>query len=119
MASVLVVEDNPDLRDMYAEILSMGDHDTRTAETAAEAVAAVQVERPSVLVLDLGIAGGVEPVLAELRGEPRVAVILASGARDLAERASEIGAQYLQKPFGPEQLLEAVERAARHEPLAR
>jgi DNA-binding response OmpR family regulator len=61
-----------------------------------------------VVVLDLGIAGGVEPVLDALRGDPPVHVILASGARDLPERAAAIGATYLQKPFGPEQLLQAL-----------
>jgi DNA-binding NarL/FixJ family response regulator len=38
-------------------------------------------------------------------------VILASGARDLPERAAALGAAaYLLKPFGPEQLIAAVEK---------
>lgn len=114
MASVLVVEDNADLRDMYAEILSLGRHTTRTVETAAEAIAALAAGRPDVVVLDLGIAGGVEPVMAALRATSElsgVRVILASGARDLVERAQTLGTAYLQKPFAPELLLEAVQRA--------
>jgi DNA-binding response OmpR family regulator len=114
VAAVLVVEDNADLRDMYEEILSIGNHATRTAETADEAIAALHVARPDVLVLDLGIAGGIAPVMEALRATPALAgvhVILASGARDLVEQATTWGAAYLQKPFAPELLLEAVARA--------
>ena len=110
MASVLVVEDSADLRDMYLEILSLDGHAVRAAETAAEAIAAVGADPPSVVVLDLGIAGGVTELLATLGPDPQV--ILASGARDLPERAAALGAAYLLKPFAPEQLLAAVAAAA-------
>jgi two-component system nitrogen regulation response regulator NtrX len=116
VAAVLVVEDNADLRDMYEEILSIGSHATRTAETADEAIAALTAARPDVIVLDLGIAGGITPVMEALRAAPALAgvhVILASGARDLVEQATALGTAYLQKPFAPELLLAAVERAAR------
>jgi DNA-binding response OmpR family regulator len=107
--SVLIVEDNADLRDMYQEILTMGGHAVRLAETAAEGVAALEAARPDVVLLDLGIAGGVSGLLAALRPETRV--ILASGARDLPERAAALGVSaYLLKPFGPEQLLAAIEK---------
>jgi two-component system nitrogen regulation response regulator NtrX len=111
MASVLVVEDSADLRDMYLEILSLDGHAVRAAETAAEAIAAIGAERPAVVVLDLGIAGGVAELLATLGPGPQV--ILASGARDLPERAAALGAAFLLKPFAPEQLLAAVADAAK------
>jgi DNA-binding response OmpR family regulator len=106
--SVLVVEDNADLRDMYQEILTMSGHTVRLAETAAEALAIVAEARPDVVLLDLGIAGGITSLTASLGSGTHV--ILASGARDLAERAAALGAAaYLLKPFGPEQLIAAVE----------
>jgi DNA-binding NtrC family response regulator len=113
VASVLVIEDNADLRDMYAEILAIGGHAARAVETAEEAITAIAAARPEVVVLDLGIAGGSEPVVQALRAGPPVALILASGARDLAEQAAALGAAHLQKPFAPDQLLDAVERAVR------
>jgi CheY-like chemotaxis protein len=120
VALVLVIEDNADLRDMYAEILAIGGHAARAVETADEALAAIASARPEVVVLDLGIAGGPDPVVEALRTGPLdemgvppkpPALILASGARDLAERAAALGAAHLQKPFAPEQLLQAVDRA--------
>lgn len=107
-----MVEDNADLRDMYAEILGMGGHEVRGAETAADALAAIRESLPDVAVLDLGIAGGADEVIKALRARPaekQVALILASGARDLFERGSALGAACLQKPFSPEKLLDAVE----------
>ncbi len=108
MVSVLVVEDNADLRDMYQEILSLSGHEVRLAETAAEALAALAVELPTVLLLDLGIPGTITPILEAVA--PATRLVLASGARDLPERAAALGAAaFLLKPFGPEQLLAAVE----------
>lgn len=114
MASVLVVEDNADLREMYAEILlGLGGHSTKAVETARDALAALAAERPDVVLLDLGIVGGIDDVVAELRKGPPAALILASGARDLAEKAAALGAAYLTKPFGPDVLLAAVDRAVK------
>jgi DNA-binding NtrC family response regulator len=111
MAAVLVVEDSADLRELYLEILALEGHAVRAAENAAEAMAAATAERPDLVVLDLGIAGGVDRLVAALG--PGVTVILASGARDLPERAAALGATYLLKPFQPEQLVAAVAKAAR------
>jgi two-component system nitrogen regulation response regulator NtrX len=111
MATVLVVEDNADLREMYAQILEMTGHEVVSAETAAEALVAIPAKKPEVAVLDLGVAGGVDAVVEALRTPPAAGLILASGAPDLAERAAAVHAAWLLKPFGPEVLVEAVERA--------
>jgi DNA-binding response OmpR family regulator len=111
MAAVLVVEDSADLRELYQEILAIEGHAVRAAEDAAEAMVAASAERPDIVVLDLGIAGGVDRLLAALG--PGVTVILASGARDLPERAAAIGATFLLKPFQPEHLVAAVANATR------
>jgi DNA-binding NarL/FixJ family response regulator len=59
----------------------------------------------------LGIAGGVTQIIQALGSGAHV--VLASGARDLPERAATLGAAaYLLKPFGPEQLVATVEKIA-------
>jgi two-component system, response regulator FlrC len=111
VAAVLIVEDNLDLREMYEEILTFAGHEVRAVETAAEAIAALDAGVPAVILLDLGITGGVEPIVDAVRrrGPGRTALLLASGARDIAEQAETLGAAgWLQKPFVPERLMEAV-----------
>src|ERR1700691_2773579 len=100
MAAVLVVEDNADLREMYREILSMGGHEAQLTETVAEALAALAVAQPSAVLLDLGVSGDLAALQAALGAgaQARPRIILASGARDLPERAATLGAAaYLQK----------------------
>jgi DNA-binding response OmpR family regulator len=108
---VLIVEDNPDLREMYEEILSFAGHDVRSVETAAEAIAALDARVPAVVLLDLGIMGGAQSIVDALRRrEPgSTALLLASGAPDLAKQAHALGAVgWLLKPFEPEKLTEAI-----------
>jgi DNA-binding NtrC family response regulator len=114
VALVLIVEDNADLREMYEEILAMAGHGALLAESGQEALELLASARPAVILLDLGVEGGGEGLLATIRARPELegmAVILASGARDLAEWAEKLGAAaYLQKPFMHDALIEAVQR---------
>lgn len=110
VASLLIVQASFDLLEMFAEVLATAGHTSRLAETAAEAVQAIEADRPEVVLLAFTIKGGVEPVLEALRGDPPVSVLLVSGARDLPERAAALGFPYLQKQFMPEALVEAVAR---------
>ncbi len=113
MASVLIVEDNADLREMYQEILAMGGHTTSVAENAGDGLSELTNGRADVVVLDLGISG---PVAALIEAVQKASgrIVLASGAKDLPERAASLGAAaYLQKPFTPELLLSTVESVAK------
>jgi|SRR5580704_8263327 DNA-binding NtrC family response regulator len=112
MASVLIVEDNADLREMYEEILVLDGNATHLAETVSEAIAQLAAHPADVVVLDLGISGPVEALIEAIRaGGARI--ILASGAKGLPEHAVAMGAAgYLLKPFTPEQLVAAVASAA-------
>ena len=110
MALVLIVEDNADLREMYQEILAMEGHTVFLAENAPEALPFLEREQPDVVVLDLGVVGGVNELVASLRGggkEP--GLILASGSRDLDQWAARLSADaYLEKPFSHDRLVDAV-----------
>jgi sigma-B regulation protein RsbU (phosphoserine phosphatase) len=105
-ASILVVDDNPENRDMLARRLRRDGHHVRIAEGGRAALAAL-AEAPGDLVLldvmmpDLdGYA-----VLGRLKADPRlrhVPVIMISALDDLASviRCIELGAEdYLPKPF--------------------
>jgi DNA-binding NtrC family response regulator len=113
VASVLIVEDNADLREMYQEILAMSGHTTCLAENAGEAITELASSQADVVVLDLGIAGPVPALIDAVRAVGG-RIVLASGAKDLPERAAALGAAaYLQKPFTPELLSETVSSVAK------
>ncbi len=54
---VLVVDDEPDARELVKRVLENCDATVLTASTAAEALDAVVRERPNVLVSDIGMPG--------------------------------------------------------------
>jgi CheY-like chemotaxis protein len=114
MDHILVVDDDAGYLRVVTKALSLGGYRVTTACNGREALAALQHQRPSVILLDLAM-----PVMdgrafaQELHGRsnpPRV--ILVTGASDGREQAEAIGAcDYVSKPFDPMLLLEIVARA--------
>ncbi|TIC79325.1 response regulator transcription factor [Nocardioides sp. GY 10127] len=108
MARVLLVEDDPTIRDALVRGLRQHGHVVRAVGTGAEAVAALGEERPDVTVLDLGLpdidGAHVLELNKMLKGAP---VVVASARDDDAEvvRILNAGADdYLVKPFSAAQL---------------
>ncbi len=54
---VLIVDDEPDIRELVAGILSDEGYSVRTAGSSEEAMAAVRARRPSLLILDIWMQG--------------------------------------------------------------
>ena len=58
MASdILIVDDEADIRELVAGILSDEGHGTRTAKDADEALAAIAARRPHLVFLDIWLQG--------------------------------------------------------------
>jgi CheY-like chemotaxis protein len=74
---VLVVDDNEDAAAMLGELLEALGHEVRTAGDGPEALAAVAVRAPDVVVLDIGLPGmsGYE-VAAKMRLDPALAKVV-------------------------------------------
>ncbi|TDD30727.1 response regulator transcription factor [Actinomadura sp. KC06] len=108
MASVLVVEDDANVRTALIRELSVRSHVVRSVGTAMDALREVTQSPPDVVVLDLGLPDldGAE-VLKMLRGISDVPVIIATARDDEPEivRLLNAGADdYLIKPFSIEHL---------------
>jgi two-component system nitrogen regulation response regulator NtrX len=119
MASdVLVVDDEADIRDLVAGILSDEGYAVRTANDSESALAAIRARKPALLVLDIWMAGGgmdglelLDHVKALDRDLP---VIMISGHGNIETAVSAIkrGAyEFLEKPFKSDRLVLIVERA--------
>ena len=115
-ASILVVEDDPDLRRTLVAHLRGRGHDVTEAGDAATALRRWSAGRPDLVVLDLGLpdADG-STVIRRIRREATTPILILS-ARDREPdkvAALEAGADdYVTKPFGTAELHGAHRSAA-------
>jgi PAS domain S-box-containing protein len=118
---VLVVEDDPQVRDVVRRILTRAGHQVVEARDPADAVAraADLSQHLDVLVTDLVMPGiGGEGVAARVRAlRPWLKVLFISGytASEFDPGRLGPGEVFLAKPFTPAALLEAVQRLVQRE----
>ncbi|WP_296255895.1 MULTISPECIES: sigma-54-dependent transcriptional regulator [unclassified Pseudomonas] len=115
--NVLLVEDDPSLREALGETLALAGHDYHAVASAEEALVAVGARSFSLVISDVNMPGmDGHQLLAQLRSRyPQLPVLLmtAHGAVDRAVEAMRQGAaDYLVKPFEPNSLLALVGRHA-------
>jgi CheY-like chemotaxis protein len=117
---VLVVDDEPDLREVMVFVLLEKGFRVVEARDGREAVELACRDHPALIVLDMNlpILSG-EEVAATLRGMmtevPPILVVTASGsAAERAKRAQ--AADYLEKPFSVDDLVVAATRLVRPTP---
>jgi DNA-binding response OmpR family regulator len=113
MASVLVVDDERDIREAVSEVLADEGYEVFGAGDGAEALSKLRAFHPSVVVLDLMMPrmNGWEFREAQQRDPDvsRIPVIVLSA---LGKAAGIDAAEFLQKPFALEELLTAVRHHA-------
>jgi CheY-like chemotaxis protein len=117
VASVLVVDDFPDGREMVAEYLAFRGFSVLQAATGAEAIALARKHRPRLILMDLGMPGldGWETT-RQLKADSRTrnCVIVALTAHALtSERTTALSAgcdEVISKPFDLSELAETVDR---------
>ncbi|MGX7952561.1 nitrogen assimilation response regulator NtrX [Tsuneonella sp. HG249] len=123
---ILIVDDERDIRELVAGVLSDEGYECRTAGDSTAALAAVDARRPSLVLLDVWLHGspmdGLE-VLDEIKKrEPELPVIIFSGHGNIDTAVSAVsrGAMdFIEKPFEAEKLLLLVQRATETERLRR
>ena len=58
MARILLIDDEPDIRDLMRIFLEMEGHDVTTAENAPDGIASAQRMSPQLILMDLSLPGG-------------------------------------------------------------
>ena len=106
---ILVVDDDPDLRDLLCTYLGANGFDIRTAGDGVAMRAALANGAPDAVVLDLMLPGEDGLSLTRwLRSQSSVPILMLSARGEEMDRVIglEVGADdYLAKPFGPRELL--------------
>jgi DNA-binding response OmpR family regulator len=124
-AQVLVVDDEPIVREVLSRYLSREGFEVETAADGQAALDAVESTRPELVVLDLMLprVDGLE-VLRRIRSRNGVAVIMLTARGEETDRVVglELGADdYVAKPFSPREVVarvRAVLRRTRDTPVA-
>lgn len=113
MTSVLVVDDERDIREAVSEVLADEGYEVLGAGDGAEALSKLRAFHPSVVLLDLMMPGmnGWEFREAQ-RHDPEVSKIPVIVLSALGRAAGIDAAGFIQKPFGLDELLTAVRRHA-------
>ncbi len=115
---ILIVDDDPDVRNGMHVRLKANHYDTFFAGDALSSMSEVRKHEPDLIILDLGLpAGDGFVVMERLKSTPANAAIpvIVVSARDVRankERAIKAGAKaYLQKPVDNAELLKVIRQA--------
>ncbi len=120
MKRVLIVEDQPEIRELIRMTLEMEDFEIHEAANGRDGLAAAQKLSPNIVLLDVMMPGGIDgfAVCEQLRRDPqlkrtRVVMLTARAQAEDHARGKSAGADaYLVKPFSPRELLSVVSRMA-------
>jgi two-component system sensor histidine kinase/response regulator len=115
MKTILIIEDEPQIRNNIREILHLSDFDTLVAENGLQGLELAKEKHPDLIICDLMMPElDGYGVLTQLRQDsdtatiPLIFLTAKSNWSDL-RKGMELGADdYLTKPFQTEQLLQAV-----------
>lgn len=117
MAKILLVEDERVIRAEIKRILARHQHEVTDVPSVREAET-LRPECFDLVITDVRLTGETGDVLIERVGEVPVIVMTAYGSVSGAVDAMKRGAaDYLSKPFEPEELSRVVERVLRHHSL--
>jgi DNA-binding NtrC family response regulator len=109
MKSILIVDDEPIVRESIRDWLKDSGYDVYTAESGEEALSLVEKQEFSIIIIDVRLPGktGIK-VLSEIKQQkPQIKsiVITAYPSAELAAEAMKLGAvDYLIKPINPDDL---------------
>jgi two-component system KDP operon response regulator KdpE len=116
-ASILVVDDEPQIRRVMRTTLATHGYVIREATTGEEAVEAVRKERPDLILLDVNMPGigGIEAAreIREMCDAPIIMLTVRNAERDKVVALDAGADDYVVKPFGIEELLARIRAALR------
>jgi two-component system phosphate regulon response regulator PhoB len=119
MKKILIVDDQPEVRELVEVTLRIGDYAIFQAADGGQALSIARAELPDLILLDVMMPNspidGFE-VCRQLKSEPttqsiNVVMLTARGQEIDREMGKQVGADdYFTKPFSPLQLMNKVEK---------
>ena len=111
--SVLVVDDEPDKRQLLAFALEAEGYEVHTADDGVRGLEAVAAHQPDLIVTDVMMPGmtGIELGREIRRRYPGTAILLTSGYSEVISREGAHGFDLLRKPYSMGELAAALRAA--------
>jgi two-component system response regulator MprA len=108
-ARVLVVDDDPQLREALTRALELDDYRVATASNGAQALEAISAQRPDVVVLDVMMpyVGGLDVCRTLRERKDRLPILVLTARDEVGDRVAGLDAgadDYLTKPFALDEL---------------
>src|SRR3954463_16774677 len=108
-ARVLVVDDDPQLREALTRALELDGYAVTTASNGAQALEAISARRPDVVVLDVMMpyVGGLDVCRTLRERKDRLPILVLTARDEVGDRFAVLDAgadDYLTKPFALEEL---------------
>ncbi|MEM9986339.1 MAG: response regulator, partial [Bacteroidota bacterium] len=125
MKRILLIEDNPGMRENTAEILELADYEVLTAQHGKEGVALAKEHLPDLIICDIMMPEldgyGVLRMLGANKDTSSIPFIFLTAKAEKSDfrRGMNLGADdYITKPFDDVELLDAIEmRLKKHASL--
>ncbi|MDC7228131.1 MAG: sigma-54 dependent transcriptional regulator [Spirochaetales bacterium] len=119
---ILVVDDEPNVRIFFEELLEEADYKIKTAGDGAAAIKNAQDFLPEIVFLDLNLpdANGLELIkpLKKIESHPQIIIISALGTVENAVRATQLGAyDFITKPFDIDKIERVLTRSLEYQNL--
>jgi nitrogen regulation protein NR(I) len=116
LATILIVDDDPQLRQSFEKLLRQESHTVRTAASGEAGLAMIRSQAPDLVIMDVRLPGmtGLETFQAMRESEPKLPVIImtAFGTTETAIEATKMGAfDYVLKPFEVPEILTLIRQA--------
>ena len=113
LGKVLIVDDEPEVRQLLLEFLAGRGYDVRVAESGSAALVALGADHPDLVLLDVTMPDmdGVETLRRIVALQPSMPVIMVTANADIATTSKllAMGAvDYIPKPFDLDYLDQAV-----------
>lgn len=123
VAKLLIIDDDPHIREVVAYALTAAGHTVTPAADGAAGLAAARAHAPELVVLDILMPGldGIE-VCRQLRQSSTVPILFLSSKDDEIDRVIGLevgGDDYMTKPFSPRELVARVKAMLRRVALVR
>jgi two-component system nitrogen regulation response regulator NtrX len=118
MSSILIVDDEKDIRELIGDILKDEGYTIRLAANSDDCMAEIDAEPPSLMILDIWLKDsrmdGIDILKSVKRDNPDIPIVIISGHGniEIAVAAIKQGAyDFIEKPFNIDQLMVVVSRA--------